>query len=103
MSPGSASQPNQPAESSSTSISPCCLPEWTHGSRLNGQGLGEAVMNDLVLGLIAVAAFILFHVVAWRVSARSQQCPRCHQRIPRQETKCPNCGWLDKEALRVGI
>lgn len=62
-------------------------------------------MSDLVLGLIGVAGFILMFVVLWRVSASShmERCPRCNHRIPREETRCPNCGWIDKEALRVGV
>jgi hypothetical protein len=101
MSPGPASQPNQPAEFPVdlavllARVDPREQTEWS--------GFREAVMNDLVLGLIAVAGFILFFVVAWRISAKSQQCPRCHHRLPRTETKCANCGWLDKEALQVGM
>ena len=60
-------------------------------------------MEETVLRILAVVAFFVILFVIRAIGRRGDrdhvghkgQCPRCHGRIPKTVSRCPNCGWSE--------
>lgn len=56
-------------------------------------GMSEIAMRwvGLVLFVLVIGVLVLYSRSGDKL--KKETCPRCHHRIPRSATLCPNCRW----------